>query len=130
MFVRIRPPRPLSYEHMFPRSTPSPLTRRARNALSLARSFLLLEDDYDVDWEVDQDESGRGDARERQVVIASAGRGAAAGLHPHRRPLQGRSARERAGRPAPAPQVCLSPVPHASRRRIERSPESRAAALR
>ena len=65
MFVSLRPADHLSYEHMFPRSTPSPLTRRARTALSLARSFLLLEDDYDVDWEVDQDESGREDARER-----------------------------------------------------------------
>src|SRR3979411_2166184 len=54
------------YEHMFPRSTPSPLTRRARHALALARSFLLLEDDYDVDWEVDQDEPGQGRARERR----------------------------------------------------------------
>ncbi len=42
--------------------------RRARwsifdRPLSLARSFLLLEDDYDVDWEVNQDESGQGTAR-------------------------------------------------------------------
>jgi len=29
------------------------LAQRALGALGLTRSFLLLEDDYDVDWEVD-----------------------------------------------------------------------------
>jgi hypothetical protein len=117
VFVRIRPHGPLSYEHMFPRSTPPTRTRRARNALSLARSFLLLEDDYDVDWEVDQDEPGRGETHQR--------RGATGGndelgmrdilskptaeFHPHRASLRGRSARKRAGQSMPAPQVCLCP---------------------
>jgi hypothetical protein len=130
MFVRIRPRERLSYEHMFPWSTPSPLTRRARTALSLARSFLLLEDDYDVDWEVDQDEPGRESARGREDAhdgSRALGRRAgtrrrdelrsrgilgepdAAGTHPHRAWLRGRSARERAGQPTQAPQVCVSP---------------------
>lgn len=100
------------YEHMFPRSTSSPLTRRARSALSLARSFLLLEDDYVRDWEVadepDQDRSkidGISDrhARERAPVH-----------HPHRTALRGRSARVRAGEPAQPPQACLCPVEHSS----------------
>jgi len=112
---------PYLYEHMFPRSTPPPLTRRARNALSLARSFLLLEDDYDVDWEVDQVEPGRGDACGRADTPGEShepgprhvvGRHdtATADLHPHRRPLRRRSARVRAGQPAPAFQVCLCPL--------------------
>ena len=42
--------------------------------LSLARSFLLLEDDYDVDWEVDQDEpagetAARGMRRRARIRI-------------------------------------------------------------
>jgi hypothetical protein len=121
---------------MFPRSTPPPLTRRARNALSLARSFLLLEDDYDVDWEVDQDELGRDrskidgisdrSARGRADAVGGSGavgeaqavgrRGTVDGRstpspHPHRAPLRGRAARERAGQPPTRPQVCISPVP-------------------
>jgi hypothetical protein len=66
--------------------------QRALDALRLARSFLLLEDDY-VDWEVDRDEPGRG-ALDR----------------PHRTPLRGRFVARRSGQPAPAPQVCLTPV--------------------
>jgi len=94
------------YEHMFGWSTPSPLTRRARRSigrsLSLARSFLLLEDDYDVDWEVDQDESGRGDTRGRAD--------AATEPHPHRAPLRGGFVPRRPGRPVPASHFCVSPV--------------------
>jgi hypothetical protein len=60
------------------------------------RSFLLLEDDYGVDWEVDQEERIEVD-------------------HPHRAPLQGRAAaarreRRRPGQPAPPRHVCLSPL--------------------
>ena len=112
MFVGFRPQVHVQYEHMFPRTTQHPLTRRARwpkrglapkarvprlrsifaRPLSLARSFLLLEDDYDVDWEVDQDESGRGDTR---------GRGdAATEPHPHRSPLPPGDALPRTSRPA------------------------------
>jgi hypothetical protein len=105
------------YEHMFPRSTPSPLTRRARNALSLARSFLLLEDDYDVDWEVDQDEFGQ-DRSKIDWISDRPARERASVHHPHRTTLRGRSARVRAGAPAQVPQVCLCP--------IERSPATTA----
>jgi hypothetical protein len=60
------------------------------------RSFLLLEDDYGVDWEVDQEE---------RVGVD----------HPHRAPLQGRAAaarrnRRRPGQPAPPQHACVSPV--------------------
>lgn len=103
------------YEHMFPRRTPSPLTRRARTALSLARSFLLLEDDYDIDWEVDQDETGR-DRSKIDGISDRPARGRASVDHPHRAVLRGRPARVRAGQPAPAPHVCMSPV--------ERMPEA------
>ena len=40
--------------------------------LRLARSFLLLEDDYDVDWEVDQDEPAR-DAPHRAPLRGGCG---------------------------------------------------------
>jgi hypothetical protein len=61
--------------------------------LRITRSFLTLEDDYAVDWEVDWDEpSGE--------TIA----------HPHRVPLRGRSVRRRPGEPAIAQQLCLSPI--------------------
>ena len=60
------------------------------------RSFLLLEDDYRVDWEVDQEERVEVD-------------------HPHRTPLRKRAAaarhmRRRPGQAPPAPQVCISPI--------------------
>jgi hypothetical protein len=81
---------------MFSPTRTSTLGQRALGALGLVRSFLLLEDDYDVDWEVDQEERVEVD-------------------HPHRAPLQGRAAdarrsRRRPGQPAPAAQVCLSPL--------------------
>lgn len=101
------------YEHMFPRSTPSPLTRRARNALSLACSFLLLEDDYDVDWEVDQDDPGQ-DRSKIDGLSDRPARERAAVHHPHRRALRGRSARVRTGQPAQPTQVCLCPVERSS----------------
>jgi len=76
---------------MFSPASKSKLAQRALGALRIAHSFLLLEDDYDVDWEVGQDGS-------RQAS------------HPHRAPLR-RGSRER--RPGAAPAVdhqCLSPV--------------------
>jgi hypothetical protein len=76
---------------MFSPAPTSKLAQRALGALRVARSFLLLEDDYDVDWEVDQDE--------RTHVP-----------HPHRAPLRGGSASRRAGQPPTRPQVCLSPL--------------------
>jgi len=82
----------LSYEQMFPLSRASTLAQRTLGALRLTRSFLLLEDDYDVDWEVDWNEpSGE---------VA----------HPHRAPLRRELARRRPGEPTTAPQLCLSPI--------------------
>ena len=91
--------------------------RRARAALSLARSFLLLEDDYDVNWEVNQDEPRRGEQRAAYIEASAAGHRAprrpSAAAHPHRTPLRrsatARAAR-RAGQPAPKSQLCLCPV--------------------
>jgi hypothetical protein len=89
---RICPPAVLSYEQMFPSTRTSTLAQRALGALRLTRSFLLLEDDYDVDWEVDLIEPGRT-------------------VHPHRVPLRGRfAANRRPGQPAPTKHVCLCPT--------------------
>ena len=98
---RFRPPALLAYEQMFPSTKNSKLAQRTLGALRLTRSFLLLEDDYDVDWEVDRDEP-------------------VGQIHPHRAPLRGRTSRRRAasrraGQPAPHEQVCLSPVREAGR---------------
>jgi hypothetical protein len=81
---------------MFPSTNNSKLAQRTLGALRLTRSFLLLEDDYDVDWEVDRDEP-------------------VGQIHPHRAPLRGRTSGERRasrreGQPAPRAQACLSPV--------------------
>jgi len=83
---------------MFASATTSTLAQRTLGALRLTRSFLLLEDDYDVDWEVDRDED-------------------LTQTHPHRAPLRGpgrrsrRAAnRRRAGQGAPGQNVCVSPV--------------------
>ena len=94
-YTRSHPFRPqacVSYEQMFP-SANSSLARRALDALRLTRSFLTLEDDYAVDWEVDNRDEPYGETP-----------------HPHRAPLRGRSVRRRRGQPATAPQLCLSPV--------------------
>jgi hypothetical protein len=90
VFVRFRPVAVVSYEHMFPSSSSS-LAQRALDVLRLTRSFLLLEDDYSVDWEVDWDEPS-------------------SEAHPHRVPLRGGFVRRRPGEPATAPQLCLSPI--------------------
>jgi hypothetical protein len=96
----------ISCEHMFPSSRTSTLAQRALDALRLARSFLLLEGDHDVDWEVGQDEPAQA-------------------THPHRESLRGWHTARRPGQPAPAPQVCLSSVsraePTAGGRRHEAS---------
>jgi hypothetical protein len=81
---------------MFPSTKNSKLAQRTLGALRLTRSFLLLEDDYGVDWEVDRDEP-------------------VAQIHPHRAPLRGRTSSERAasrraGQPAPREHACLSPI--------------------
>jgi hypothetical protein len=89
---------------MFCSPRTSTLAQRALGAISLARSFLLLEDDYAVDWEVDADEP-------------------ATPQHPHRVPLRGRSAPRREGTPQLRPQPCLTPVrdDRGRRRRTGRS---------
>jgi len=101
---RFRPQIDLPYEQMFP-SAKTTLTRRALDALRLTRSFLLLEDDYAVDWEVDWSEP-TGEV-----------------AHPHRVPLRGGFVDRRPGEPATMPQLCLSPVssaPRAPRGRLHR----------
>jgi hypothetical protein len=75
---------------MFSSLRTSPLAQRALGALDLARSFLLLEDDYGVDWEVDRNEP-------------------IAPIHPHRAPLRRRVAR-RPGTPPPLRQECIAPT--------------------
>ncbi|HWX97027.1 MAG TPA: hypothetical protein VNZ01_09270 [Solirubrobacteraceae bacterium] len=76
---------------MFPFARTSTLAQRALDALRLTRSFLLLEDGHDVDWEVGQDEHSQTN-------------------HPHRAPLRGRRTARRPGQPAPVRHVCLCPV--------------------
>jgi hypothetical protein len=109
---------------MFPSTNNSKLAQRTLGALRLTRSFLLLEDDYDVDWEVDRDEP-------------------VGQIHPHRVPLRGRTSGEsrasrRAGQLAPREHFCLSPFGrpcprrHAPRRwtvgAVPREPEAGAMA--
>jgi hypothetical protein len=84
----IRPQAFLSYEHMFCLPRTSTLAQRVTGALALTRSFLLLEDDCQVDWEVDRSELNR---------VA----------HPHRRALRGRETPRRPGRLPHPEQACL-----------------------
>jgi hypothetical protein len=97
-FGRVRPIAFLAYEQMFASTNSSTLAQRTLGALRLTRSLLLLEDDYDVDWEVDLDEP------QTQMT------------HPHRVSLRGsgsrsrRLASRRAGQTPPACQHCLSPI--------------------
>src|SRR5256885_6507853 len=87
----VRPKPFLACEHMFPSVRTSALAQRALGALRLTRSFLLLEDDHEVDWEVDENEPP-----------------ACAGMR--RTPLRGvaavTTAARRPGQPAPARHVC------------------------
>jgi hypothetical protein len=81
---------------MFSFTRTSKMGQRTLDAFGLARSFLLLEDDTAVDWEVGQDE---------QVEVD----------HPHRAALRGRAierrrARRRPGQGTPRAQVCLCPI--------------------
>jgi len=73
------------------------MAQRARDAFSLIRAFLLLEDGDPVDWEVGQEECAEAN---REPAWART----------HRTPLCGRRTPRRGGRPAPSPQPCLSPV--------------------
>jgi len=122
---------------MFRSSDVQFFTRCPLRALSAVRSFLLLEDDYGVKWELDHDESsairpGRWEAAWEEPDRSPMGRrvdigedvrkgpesgdggpqaGAGCGEHPHRVVLR-RSPRERRpGVVAPREQICLCPVP-------------------
>jgi hypothetical protein len=84
---------------MFATANTSKLARRTLGALRLTRSFLLLEDDYDVDWEVDSNEP-------------------LTQPHPHRVMLRGPGRRSRQlsrrGGEVPGRQLaCLTPVENA-----------------
>ncbi len=97
---------------MFAHAKTSKLAQRSLGALRLTRSFLTLEDDYDVDWEVDGDEH-------------------LTQTHPHRAPLRGpgrrsrRSLARRGGEPAPRDHICLSPIGPTSSNPAEKSRERR-----
>jgi hypothetical protein len=82
----------------------SPFGDRMRDALALARALLTLEDDYDVDWDF-------GPEGDSAAAAPHIGLARALGIHEsHRRPI-GRRRKRRAGAPAPARQVCTSPLP-------------------
>jgi hypothetical protein len=97
---------------MFATARTSKLAQRTLGALRLTRSFLLLEDDYDVDWEVDRDEELTQN-------------------HPHRVPLRGpgrrsrRAIDRRRGEVASAQQLCLSPVESAADPQVTRTARTR-----
>ena len=105
---------------MFCSSSAPPLSQRLLGALRLARSLLLLEDDYEVDWEVVQDE------------LADDGRDSTDGSHPHRMALESRLSARRPGTVVSHEQVCLCPVGGRARAGVSRgsfSPERSCAVL-
>jgi hypothetical protein len=104
---------------MFSSTDTPPFARRLLGALHLIRSFLLLEDDYDVDWEVDQDKPIELPVRSSRL---SARNESDRSDHPHRMVLQSRLGARRAGIPVPREQVCLCPLPPQGRRG-ERDPQ-------
>jgi hypothetical protein len=109
---------PLQYEHMFCSSSKPQVPRRLIRTLRLVRSFLLLEDDYDVDWEVDQEEH-----TERPGVVTGNRDGCLddhEGAHPHRMALRSRLSARRPGVVAGAEQVCLCPVGGQARAGVSR----------
>lgn len=97
MFVQFRPRVVVPYEHVFCSARTSTLAQRARETLSLARAFLLLEDDDPVDWEVGQEE--RAPASHEPTWVPA-----------HRAALHRRLTPRRGGQPAPPPQPCLCPI--------------------
>jgi hypothetical protein len=97
MFVPFRPKVVVPYEHVFCSARTSTLAQRARETLSLARAFLLLEDDDPVDWEVGQEELA---PASHEPTWAPA----------HRAALHRRLTPRRGGQPAPPPQPCLCPM--------------------
>ncbi len=124
---RVRPMANLQYEHMFSSIRRSqrrrPLVRRLSSALLLIRSFLLLEDDYDVDWEVDWDDGtkfvGPDTNGHASVALRSELGGSEGNRHPHRTALQSRLGHRRPGETAVQETVCLCPVHRPERRPVE-----------
>lgn len=126
-----RPQAVVLYEHMFCSSRKTGVPLRLMRTLQLVRSFLLLEDDYDVDWEVDQDEwTGESSPCSWESSDDQCnGRGA---VHPHRMALRSRLGARRPGIVASAEQVCLCPVGGRARAGVPRgsfSPKRSCAAM-
>ena len=94
--------------------------RRLSSAVLLIRSFLLLEDDYDVDWEVDRDERGefvgRDTSGHSSVALRSELGGSGGDGHPHRVALRSRTVDRRPGVVAGRELVCVCPLPPRERR--------------
>ena len=126
------------YEHMFCSSRKPEAPQRLVRTLRLVRSFLLLEDDYDVDWEVDQDErafstgsvrewsAGRGEGRPDGGLDSHLDeqRDLRLGDHPHRMALRSRLGDRRPGVVASGEQVCLCPVGGRARAGVSRGSSS------
>jgi hypothetical protein len=124
-----RPAASLAYEHMFPWTPRAalaghPASRRALTAARFALSVLLLEDDHEVDWEVDWDQSAGFEPRPAEraaprYCARPGGRRASVG-----RGYRGHASR-RQGQPAPRLHPCAvdvgppSPTWARTRRRCE-----------
>jgi hypothetical protein len=107
----------LQYEHVFSSNDTQSLSRSFFTGLRLIRSFLLLEDDHNVDWEVDGNEPTR--------TLGCGARPARWGVperedHPHRVALRSRLGARRPGLVVPREQVCLCPLPARSDRSTQR----------
>jgi hypothetical protein len=101
---------------MFCSSNTPALAQHLLRGARLVRSFLLLEDDYEVDWEVDQDELAELPA----YGFAPGREDSTSGAHPHRRMLQSRLKSRRPGVVAAREQVCLCPVGGRARAGVSR----------
>jgi hypothetical protein len=102
---------------MFYSSNTPALAQRLLRGVRLVRSFLFLEDDYEVDWEVDQDELA-----ELPTYGFAAGReDSSNGVHLHRRAPQSRLGSRRPGVVAAREQVCLCPMGGRARAGVSRS---------
>jgi len=99
---------------MFSRGT-STLTQRALAAAGLIRSFLLLEDDRSVDWEVDRQEVA-GDGQAARVALHED-----QAEHPHARGLTRPQRTRRPGEGRRVSQPCLSPIGPADRHDLVRA---------
>jgi hypothetical protein len=118
VFAWFRPMGNLKYEHMFSSAHRSqrlgPVARRLGSAAVAIRSFLLLEDDYVCDWEVDwseREEFGGDDTNGQASVALRSELGGSEGQgHPHRVVLQSRLGDRRAGEVVGSELVCVCPV--------------------